>query len=148
MTFADEIVSSLPRLRTCRNTGNKTSCMWHICIDTKLCKLLIKISLNQNINIKDAIISGVPDLRDIFAKELVNWYPKLMSGCGSANFRICEYKYSGKNSLPPKSVRIARFPDNRGPDMRGSTVKQLPYKITNVKMVSVILHGNHLASMC
>ena len=63
-------------------------------IDIKLCKLLIKISLNQNINIKDAIISVVPDLRDILANELVIWCPKLMSGYGGANFRICECKYS------------------------------------------------------
>ena len=85
-----------PRLRTGRNTGNRISCTWHICIDTKLSKLLIKISLIQNKNIKDAIISGVPDLRDIFANELIIWRRKLMCGFGSANFRVCEYKCSEK----------------------------------------------------
>ena len=63
----------------------------------KLCKLLIKISLNQEINIKYAIISGVPDLGDIFANKMITWCRKLMFGYGSANFRICEYKYNEKN---------------------------------------------------
>ena len=45
-----------------------------------------------------------------------------MSRYGSTNFRICEYKYSEKIPFLPKSVRIAKFPDNRGPDMQGSTV--------------------------
>ena len=77
-------------------------------IDMKLCKLLIKISLNQNINIKDALISVVPDLRDVFANELVIWCPKLMSGHGSANFRICEYKCT-ERIHSAKSIRTARY---------------------------------------
>ena len=78
--------------------------------------------LNQNINIKDAIISGVPDLQDIFANELVIWCPKLMCGYGSVNFRICEYKHSEKNLFPLKFIKIVSFLDNWGLDMQGSTV--------------------------
>ena len=54
--------------------------------------------------------------------DLDIWCPKCLSGYGSANFRISEYKYSEKNPFRTNLVRIAGFPDMRGPDKRGSTV--------------------------
>ena len=40
-------------------------------------------------NIKDAITLRIPALWDIFANELVIWYPKLLFKYGSTNIQIC-----------------------------------------------------------
>ena len=60
-----------------------------------------------------------------FCIEFGHLVPKCLSGYGSANFRISEYKYSEKNPFRTNLVWIAGFLDMRGPDKRGSTV-QMP----------------------
>ena len=64
--------------------------------------------------------------------ELVTWCPKLLFRYESANLRICENKYSEKVTLPPKYIRMARFPNIRSPDMRGSIV---PVCLSTVRTV-------------